>query len=58
MRRNNSEFLLISGDKNIEIRNGNTYISSNENWKGTFLRLKINLELSVPLKTLYTEKGM
>ncbi|WP_376777594.1 hypothetical protein [Flavobacterium covae] len=58
MRRNNSEFLLISGDKNIEIRNGNTYISSNENWKGTFLRLKINLKLSVPLKTLYAEKGM
>ena len=58
MRRNNSEFLLISGDKNIEVRNGNTYIKSNENWKGTFLRLKINLKLSVPLKTLYAEKGM
>jgi hypothetical protein len=58
MRRNNSEFLLISGDKNIEVRNGDTYISNNENWKGTFLRLKINLKLSVPLKILYAEKGM
>ena len=58
MRRNDSEFLLISGDKNIEIRNGNTYISSNENWKGTFLRLKINLTLNVTVNTLLAEKGM
>jgi hypothetical protein len=58
MRRNNSEFLLISGDKNIEVKNGNTYISSNENWKGTFLRLKINLNLTVTVNTLLAEKGM